>query len=89
MPVNTRWLLLMMVVVTLTGNFGLAPMDLLYFDPEKVLKFQVRRAMQRSACTTAWRAVARCDLKTSRPHDLATPRPHMPGVLRLYRFGGW
>ena len=41
-PVNTRWLMLLMVVVTLTGNFGLAPMDLLYFDPEKVLKFQVR-----------------------------------------------
>eukprot|EP01045_Picozoa_sp_COSAG04_P023590 COSAG04_NODE_2825_length_3532_cov_1.454413_8_plen_177_part_00 len=38
----SRWLMLLMVVVTLTGNFGLAPMDLLYFDPEKVLKFQVR-----------------------------------------------
>lgn len=35
--------MLLMLVVTLTGNFGLAPMDLLYFDPEKVLKFQVRQ----------------------------------------------
>eukprot|EP01043_Picozoa_sp_COSAG02_P029814 COSAG02_NODE_1872_length_10579_cov_4.937405_6_plen_67_part_00 len=50
-PVNTRWLMLLMLVVTLTGNFGLAPMDLLYFDPEKVLKFQVGPATNaRSAC---------------------------------------
>ena len=49
-PVNTRWLMLLMLVVTLTGNFGLAPMDLLYFDPEKVLKFQVG-----SACNAALR----------------------------------
>jgi hypothetical protein len=49
-PVNTRWLMLLMLVVTLTGNFGLAPLDLLYFDPEKVLKFQVG-----SACNAALR----------------------------------
>lgn len=54
-PVNTRWLMLLMLVVTLTGNFGLAPMDLLNFDPAKVLKFQVGPATgQRSACN-AWR----------------------------------
>ena len=43
--------MLLMLVVTLTGNFGLAPMELLYFDPEKVLKFQVGPATrQRFFC---------------------------------------
>jgi hypothetical protein len=48
-PVNTRWLMLLMLVVTLTGNFGMAPMDLLYFDPEKVLKFQVSQWVSESS----------------------------------------
>ena len=61
-PVNTRWLMLLMLVVTLTGNFGLAPMDLLDFDPAKVLKFQVGPATgQRSACN-AWRCNTLRDL---------------------------
>ena len=48
---NTRWLMLLMLVVTVTGNFGMAPMELLYFDPEKVLKFQVGCVtLRRSTC---------------------------------------
>ena len=46
--------MLLMLVVTVTGNFGMAPMELLYFDPEKVLKFQVgQAALQCSACNPA------------------------------------
>jgi hypothetical protein len=41
MPVNTRWLMLGMLVVTVGGNFGMVPLKHMYFEPELVLKFQV------------------------------------------------
>jgi len=43
MPVNTRWLMLGMLVVTVGGNFGMVPLKHMYFEPELVLKFQVWR----------------------------------------------
>lgn len=43
MPVNTRWMMLLMVLVTVGGNFGMVPLAYLYFDPELVMKFQVWR----------------------------------------------
>lgn len=43
LPVNTRWLMLMMVVVTVGGNFGIFPLGMMYFDPTLVMKFQIWR----------------------------------------------
>jgi hypothetical protein len=46
MPVNTRWMMLLMVLVTVGGNFGMVPLAYLYFDPELVMKFQVRSSQE-------------------------------------------
>ena len=75
-PVNTRWMMLLMLVVTLTGNFGMAPMDLLYFDPEKVLKFQV------SVAPPAFSGAPHSS-SHSRDRGITTLR------LRVPRCGGW
>lgn len=45
MPVNTRWILVSVLVVTVGGNFGMVPLQHIMFVPSLVFKFQIWRCI--------------------------------------------
>jgi hypothetical protein len=74
MPVNTRWMMLIMLVVTVGGNFGMLPLNHMFFNPELVLKFQVRHpSPQKRQSMPALTPQRRADLEAR--DELLLPGP--------------